>query len=258
MTIDYRLYRNPSTWKPTFYEKDLFDLQTIWLKCYSYVSIDFSPYVSARLSSILNRMYVTFQIICMSHVVIMCSIELFKHQSDESMEYLTYRLTVINVTSFAAYSLVYMRINAHRYHALVEFMNAKFLHRSAYGVTCVTGEQAFLLAKRFAFYWPCMCLIATSQWVIVALFNGGRALPINLNYDRLFDRSMIYHRIIFVVQMFNQVYTAVGFALVTNVMVGAVVIICGQFDILFCSLKNLRNTAMTLNTNYMTELKLVF
>lgn len=65
-----------------------------------------------------------------------------------------------------------------------------------------------------------------------------------------------YYQIIYFLQSVCQFTTGMIFGNAGNVLASTVIIASGQFDILLCSLKNLRATAMTFNGFRLRELRL--
>lgn len=256
--LDYRLFRNPSTWITTFYEKDLLALQTVALQMMAMVPIDYTKFLPPSLhwlSPSLHRLAVFMLLIFGGNVIITALWILPAAIETVNLEQTTYLITVSIIGTFSVFNMQYYQWSYKSYLHIVDYVNANFLHRSAYGVTCVTGEPAYLLAKRFTFYWTSLCTVSTFQWVFLALFFGYRLLPVNITYTFLDQRQTPYYQILFVLHSGFQYVSALGFSTGANVLLSVVVIICGQFDMLFCSLKNIRNTAMMINGNYEDQLK---
>lgn len=256
--LDPRLFRNPKTWKTTFQETDLLALQTFILKMIAMVPIDFAKYfpsISAWLSSLLNRLLIFLLAFFILNIIAVCFIEFYNLRTNGTLEEITYLITVCIIGLFSFFSMSYYQLTYAKYLAIVDYMNKSFRHRSAFGVTCVTGEQAYLFAKRFSFYWSVICMGATLQWVALAILAGNRSLPVIIKYSFIDQHQTPYYEILFVLHICYQYVTALGFATGGYILLSIVVIICGQFDILFCSLKNLRNTAMVINGGQVQMLK---
>lgn len=251
--LDNRLFRNPSTWRTDFHEKDLLYLQTFVLQMLAMVPINFTrilPEDWHSLSPTLNRLTAILLLFFGGNVV---ACALF-NMTEAKLEQLTYLITVSIIGIFSIFTLQYYQWSYTIYLRIVDFVNRNFVHRSAFGVTCVTGEPSYLLAKRFSFFWSTLCLMSTLQWIILAVLNGYRTLPVGVNYPFLDQRQTPYYHILFALQCGFQYVIALGFATGSNILFSVVVIICGQFDMLFCSLKNIRNTAMVINGNYLEQL----
>lgn len=58
-----------------------------------------------------------------------------------------------------------------------------------------------------------------------------------------------------VLQSCVQYAIAFGYGDISAILVASIVYVCGQYDMLFCSLKNLRATAMLLAGNKIDELR---
>lgn len=172
-----------------------------------------------------------------------------------TLEVVTSLITMIIITSFSYFNVLFFQLTRKKYLKIVDFINQNFRRRSAMGVTCITTERTYLLAKRLAIYWTISCLVGTLQWVVVALFSEGRAHPLAVTYRVVDQKESPYYEIIFVMHSICQFLTGISFANANNVLFSLSFLICGQFDILFCSLKNLRNTAMVLNGKQLNNLK---
>lgn len=251
MKFDYRLFCNPKSWSTTFAEKNYLWLQTYLLKITAMAPIDFGD----KYSSIINLAIFIIQSMVILHVDVLFIYEFYSIFGTGSLEQVTYLITMTIISSFSFFNLLYYQLSHKKYLRIVEYINKNFLHRSAYGVTCVTAEQSYLYAKRFSFYWSVSCCAGTFQWVFVALYAGARTLPLRVNYPFLDSQKTPYYQIIFVMHAICQYITGMSFANNSNVLYSLAVLICGQFDILFCSLKNLRNTAMMFNGEQLETLK---
>lgn len=209
------------------------------------------------LPSAINSFIFFMQTFLLLHVDLLFITEFFAvfGKAGGTLEVVTSLITMIIITSFSYFNILYFQLTRKKYLTIVDFINNNFRRRSAMGVTCVTTQRTYLLAKRLAVYWTISCLVGTLQWVVVALFSKGRKLPLAVSYRVVDQRESPYHEIIFVMHMVCQFLTGISFANANNVLFSLAFLICGQFDILFCSLKNLRNTAMVLNGKQLDNLK---
>lgn len=256
--LDPRLFRNPTIWTTEFHETDLLALQTFILKMIAMVPINFDKYLPSafvRLSSLLNRLLIILLAFFILNIIVVCFIEFYNLKENGTLEEITYLITVCIIGLFSFFSMSYYQLTYTSYLTIVDYINKNFRHRSAFGLTCVTGEQAYLFAKRFSFYWSVICMGATLQWVALAILAGNRSLPVIIKYTFIDQYQTPYYQILFLLHICYQYVTALGFATGGYILLSIVVIICGQFDILFCSLKNLRNTAMVFHGRQVNNLK---
>lgn len=257
MRLDPRLFCNPAKWEPAFHESDLLSFQNVILKLIAMIPIDFDRFFPPKFTNIsttLHRLIFLSLSLLILHVNFLFIYEFFTLKNG-TLEQVTYLITMTIISSFTFFNIFYYQLAHKQYLNIAKYFNGKFLHRSAMGVTCVTGEPAYLFAKRFSFFWSLACFSGTFQWVVVALFMDDRVHPLRVNYPWIDQRQTPYYQIIFVMHAACQFITGISFANISNVLLSLAVIICGQFDVLFCSLKNVRNTAMTFNGGQLKELK---
>lgn len=251
------LFRDPNTWNPTFYVQDFFAYPTFTLKILGMCHTDFRPFLAkwlGWLSPFINRTIFLILAVFIGHVDILFIIEFHRTFRTGSLNEITSLITMIIICSFSFFNIAFYQLYHHKYIEMITLINEQFRRRSAYGVTCVTGEKTHLLCNRFVVIWTISCLCGTFQWVVFALVRGGH--PLAVKYPALIDQTQSpWYELIFVMHIGCQYIIGGSFANAINVMFSVSVTICGQFDILFCSLKNVRNTAMLMDGTQLMELK---
>lgn len=70
-----------------------------------------------------------------------------------------------------------------------------------------------------------------------------------------FPQANPYYQIIYFLHSVCQALLGLLFANASTILASTVIIAAGQFDMLLCSLKNLRATAISLNGSYLNELR---
>ncbi|XP_031627368.1 putative odorant receptor 85e, partial [Contarinia nasturtii] len=140
------------------------------------------------------------------------------------------------------------------YLRMINYMNTTFLRRSAYGLSFMTAERSYIVANRYVFWWTVMCLQGTMQWTVAPLFASTRTLPIDVKYP-VNELLTPYYQIIYSLHSMCQFLLGMIFGNASSVLASTVIILSGQFDILLCSLKNLRATAITFNGFRLDELR---
>lgn len=250
------LYRNPSTWDPSFHVANFFVYPTFTLKILGMCHTDFRPFLSKSLewlSPFINRLIFTTLAFFILHVDILFVVQLYQIFRTGSLNQITSLINMIIICSFSFFNIVFYQLHHHKYIEIVTLINEQFSRRSAYGVTCVTVEKTYFLLNRFVVFWTISCLCGTFQWVIFALVRGDH--PLAVKYPMINQTQSPWYEIIFIMHIGCQYIIGGSFANAINVMFSVSVTICGQFDILFCSLKNLRNTAMLMDGTRLMELK---
>lgn len=174
--------KDPKSWNPEFNVADLMRYQTVLLKTVGMCYIHFENYLPAKLkcvSPVLNWMIFGFFSFVHLHLALLFFLEMIE---SSALEVITNAITMVIINVFAFFTLLYYRLNYKKYLRMVDFMNTRFLKRSAYGLTFMTAERSYIVANRYTFLWTTMCLQGTLQWVIVPLFASTRTLPIKIKY----------------------------------------------------------------------------
>lgn len=156
--------------------------QTILLKTAGMCYINFERFLPTKLafvSVILNWSIFGFFSFVHLHLALLFILEMVR---SSALEVITNAITMTIINTFAFFTLLYFKLNYKKYLRMVDFMNARFSTRSAYGLTFMTAERSYIVANRYTFWWTLMCLQGTLQWVIVPLFSRTRTLPIKLEY----------------------------------------------------------------------------
>lgn len=269
-------FKDPKVWSSNFHVNDLMRFQTFLLKMSGMCDINFNEILPKRLkylSSILNGAIFVFFSFVHLHIAALFLLEMIQ---TSNLHVITNAITMFIINIFAFITLLYYKWNNNKYLRMIEFMNKHFQTRSAHGLTFMTSERSYIVAKRYTLWWTIMCVSGTLQWVFVPFFTNTRMLPIALNYpiDALVRLALFqlqikwifnlvfftlqanpYYQIIFILHSVCQYLLGMIFGNASTVLASTVIIASGQFDILLCSLKNLRATAMTLNGNRLKELR---
>lgn len=187
--------KDPKIWNPEFHVKDLMWYQTILLKSAGMCYVNFEKILPTKLafmSVILNWLIFAFFSFIHLHLAVLFFLEMIQ---SSTMEVITNAITMVIINTFAFITLLYYKLNYKKYLRMVDFMNAKFSTRSAYGLTFMTAERSYIVANRYIFWWTVLCLQGTLQWVIVPLFASTRTLPIKLKYPVNELVSILYNQI---------------------------------------------------------------
>lgn len=174
--------KDPKIWNPEFHVDNLMWYQTILLKSVGMCYINFErhlPPKMAFLSIILNWAIFGFFSFVHLHLTVLFFFEMVQ---SSALLVITNAITMVIINTFAFFTLLYFKLNYKKYLRMVDYMNAKFSKRSAYGLTFMTAERSYIVANRYTFWWTVMCLQGTLQWVVVPLFASTRTLPIKLKY----------------------------------------------------------------------------
>ncbi|GAB0100514.1 Odorant receptor [Sergentomyia squamirostris] len=218
--------------------------------------IDYAYYLPHRLaflSDILNKMYFAFwQLICIHIAVVqIASVHVYW---DKSLDEISPFLNTSLIYVFTFYIVNYFQGRCKTHAELIDYLNANFKSRSAPGISYVTLEPAYRAANKFTHVWLICCTFGTLHWAFAPLLTGTRALPLQSWYPFNALESPQYE-IIYMCQFLGQILVGIGYGIVGGMLMSKITLVNGQYDMLFCSLKNLQCTAMLLKGNRREELK---
>lgn len=176
------VFNDPKTWNPDYHVDDFMWYQTVLLKCTGMCYINFEDYLPLRLAFVSNILnWLIFGIISFVHLHV-AILFIFEMMHTNELAVITNAIAMVIINSFAFYTLVYFKLNYKKYMRMVNYMNAAFWNRSAYGLTFMTAERSYIVANRYTFVWIFLCLQCTLQWLVEPLFESTRTLPIKLTY----------------------------------------------------------------------------
>ncbi|XP_059611825.1 odorant receptor 83a [Phlebotomus argentipes] len=239
----------------TFYRENYLFTQLTYMQIVGMFPIDYTkclPQRLAFLSVILNRMYFGFwQLICIHIAVI--QIASVHVNWGKSLDDISPFLNTSLIYVFTYYIIVYFQGRYGTHAELIEYINGNFKSRSAPGITYVTLEPAYRAANRFTHVWIICCTFGTLHWAFAPILTGTRALPLHSWYP--FNALSPQYEIIYICQVLGQVLVGIGYGNVGAMLMSKITLVNGQYDMLFCSLKNLQSTAMILRGNHKEQLK---
>lgn len=172
-------FKDPKQWNPNFHIKDFMYYQTILLKAIGMCDIEFENYLPKHFSIILNWFIFGFLSSCHIHLVLLYAQDSIR---SNDLARTSNAITMVVIHSFAFVTILFYKLNHKKYLNIVEYMNEKFLTRSAYGLTFLSAERSYIVANRHTFWWTYMCVAGTLQWCIIPFFSENRILPINIEY----------------------------------------------------------------------------
>lgn len=116
-------------------------------------------------------------------------------------------------------------------------------HDHLIGLTYVTISESFKSSQKFSCFWVISCVVGTLSWIIYPIVVSKRILPLDSWYP--FDiQAFPYFEITYFLQFCGQIFVGVVYGISSGIYVSIVIMMCGQFDILFASLKSIGFTTM--------------
>uniref|UniRef100_A0A3F2ZDF0 Odorant receptor n=1 Tax=Lutzomyia longipalpis TaxID=7200 RepID=A0A3F2ZDF0_LUTLO len=266
----------------SFYCENYLNVQITYMQVVGMYPIDYAKYLPRRLfflSEILNRMYFGFwQLICI-HIAVVQIASVYVNWG-KSLDDISQYLNTSLIYVFTYYIILYFQGRCRTHAKLINYLNENFKSRSAPGITYVTLEPAYKAANKFTHIWLVCCTFGTLHWAFAPILTGTRVLPLNAWYpfDALVRFMTVHHmfiislnvflarfsinfqaspqyEIIYICQFLGQILVGIGYGIVGGMLMSKITLLNGQYDMLFCSLKNLESTAMILQGNHTEDLK---
>nr|XP_029719120.1 odorant receptor 83a-like [Aedes albopictus] len=195
----------------------------------------------ARLSLVLNVLYYLFwQFICL-HIAIFHIITVLNSLDNFNDLFLVMVSTIIYCLMLLinANFRLYYRKNL----VLIEILKHQFKQRSAAGLTYVKFESSRRYFSRLFKIWITTCVLGTLHWAIFPILQREKVLPLQCWYPIDVHRSPLYE-LAFLGQVLGQLQVGLVYGMTGALLMMYIFIVCGQFDILCCSLSNVYYTAM--------------
>uniref|UniRef100_A0A182P061 Uncharacterized protein n=1 Tax=Anopheles epiroticus TaxID=199890 RepID=A0A182P061_9DIPT len=219
---------------------------------------DFNPYLPKYLrgryflSELFDFCYLLFwYFICVHiaafHIVSIATI-------DFSYDELFLTLITTSIYSIMLALNVYLRVYESNFRQLYEFSIRRFRKRSDAGVHYISISSCYRFTNRFQFWWLVMCVLGTMHWAIYPILSQERTLPFPCWYPVDVQQSPMYE-LAYIFQVLGQLQVGLVYGLSGALFMVFVFMVCTQFDMLCCSLTNIRQTAMILNGGYKTLLR---
>ncbi|XP_002137585.2 putative odorant receptor 85e [Drosophila pseudoobscura] len=154
------------------------------------------------------------------------------------LQAITDALTMTIIYFFTAYANIYWCVRSQRLLAFMDHINREYRHHSLAGVTFVSSHAAHRWSRSFTTIWILSCLVGVITWGVSPLMLGIRTLPLTCWYP--FDAlSPGTYTAVYATQLFGQISVGVTFGFGGSLFVTLCLLLLAQFDVLFCSLKNL-------------------
>ncbi|KAH8264169.1 hypothetical protein KR038_004100, partial [Drosophila bunnanda] len=169
---------------------------------------------------------------------------------------ITDALTMTIIYFFTGYGTIYWCIRSKRLLAYMKHINREYRHHSLAGVTFVSSHAAFRKSRTFTTVWIMACLLGVISWGVSPLMLGIRTLPLLCWYP--FDAmAPVTYTAVYATQLFGQILVGVTFGFGGSLFVTLSLLLLGQFDVLYCSLKNLDAHARLLSGDSVKDLSLL-
>jgi len=154
------------------------------------------------------------------------------------LEDITDALTMTVIYFFTAYASIYWCVRCKLLLSYLNYINREYRHHSLAGVSFVNCLTTYRWANNFTAIWIGACLTGVTFWGITPLVLGRHALPLHCWYPFDALANPIYP-FIYAIQLYGQIIVGTSFAYGGFMFVTLSLLLLAQFDVLYCSLKNL-------------------
>lgn len=128
---------------------------------------------------------------------------------------------------------------------LFDVVSTQMQERSAPGLTYTTMHRSYKLSRQLTLVWIAFCVGGTIHHALEPILDGRRQLPVETWYPFHVEQSP-YFEIVYVLQTIGQVQSGFVYSSVIALVFSLAILMCGQLDMLFCSIRNIPCTAMIL------------
>ncbi|KAM7362487.1 odorant receptor 85e isoform 2-T2 [Cochliomyia hominivorax] len=154
------------------------------------------------------------------------------------LEEITDALTMAIIYSFASFATCYWLWKTKTLREFLENINKGHRHHSMAGFTFVSSHSSYNLAYKITLYWLRSCMVGVVSWALNPLLLGSYTLPLKCWYPFNPLQPVVYE-FTYASQVWCQFIMGCIFGNGSALFVSVIIIMLGQFDILYCSLKNL-------------------
>uniref|UniRef100_A0A182NRL4 Uncharacterized protein n=1 Tax=Anopheles dirus TaxID=7168 RepID=A0A182NRL4_9DIPT len=214
---------------------------------------DYNPHLPKYLrgryfiSEVINALYLLFWFFVCAHIAAFHVVSIVT--VDLSYDELFLTLITTSIYSIMIPLSAYLRLYEGKVRRLYEFSIRYFRKRSAAGVHYVSMSSCYRFVNRCQFWWLVICVLGTMHWALYPILSQERTLPFSCWYPVDVQQSPMYE-LAYTFQVLGQLQVSLVFGLAGALFMVFVFMVSSQFDMLCCSLTNVRQSAMILNGGY--------
>ncbi|XP_063541198.1 uncharacterized protein LOC134750042 [Cydia strobilella] len=140
--------------------------------------------------------------------------------------------------------VIYFALYKEKLYDLVEFMNENFKFHSARGLTNMTMEGSYTSAKKFAYAYTACTLFSVTMYVAMPMgFHLWTHQPLQ-NWAYMDAERSPYVLIACLRQCLAQAFVGLALGQLGVFFASNSILLCGQLDLLCCSVRNARYTGL--------------
>ncbi|XP_062123227.1 putative odorant receptor 85e [Drosophila sulfurigaster albostrigata] len=201
----------------------------------------------------ITRLYCLLVILISLHLGLLFSKTTLDALPTGDLEDITDALTMTVIYFFTAYASIYWCVRSRRLQLYLNYINQEYRHHSLAGVSFVNCYTTYRWARNFSALWMGACLAGVIFWGITPVVLGHHALPLHCWYpfDALADHI---YPLVYAIQLYGQIIVGAAFGYGGLMFVTFSLLLLAQFDVLYCSLKNLDAHARLLSGETLQQL----
>ncbi|EDV94761.1 odorant receptor 83a [Drosophila grimshawi] len=192
---------------------------------------------------IADGIYEIFTLFVSVHIAALFIGTIYIYYGQGDLEFLVNcLLQTIIYTWTIAMKLYFRRVRPKLLTQIISFINDKHQLRSAPGFTYVTVRSALRQSNLWIKSYVYCCFVGTIFWLALPIVYRDRSLPLSCWYPFDYKQPYVY-QLVFFLQAMGQIQVAAAFSASSGFHMVLSILTCGQYDILFCSLKNVLATS---------------
>lgn len=138
---------------------------------------------------------------------------------------------------------IFFRMESDEIAKLFVHINNNLRPRSARGLTYTTMEKSNKLAYNLTLIYVVFCVVGTFHHCMSPLWGGIRRLPVETWYP--FDElKSPYYEVVYLLQTIGTLQSGLLYSSVISLAFSITTLMCGQYDLLYCSIHNILYSAM--------------
>lgn len=217
--------------------------QVTMLKCLGMWPLNFKRFLPYKLHILLNALFYCVMSGNLLQMAVFQMKTLYEAWDGSRMDDVSDFIISSIIYSAGLMMCLYFQVRYRSNKRMVDHLNRTLVSRSGRGLTYVTITRCHEWARKLSIWWTVGCVLGTIHYGIVPLLIWKRMLPVNIKYP--FDtESSPGFEIMYCVQFIGQLQIGAIYSIYGAEWMSVIILICGQFDVLYCSIKNALWTGM--------------
>nr|XP_034827579.1 putative odorant receptor 85e [Maniola hyperantus] len=190
----------------------------------------------------VNNIYLSFSLFVLANLLLSLIVHLYCEWTDimASLEIMADGLPLVASVFIVSYFAIYRS----ELYELLNFMNGNFKWHSARGLTNMTMTKAYKTSRKFSYFYTACTMFSIATYVfmpvVVHLWTNQ---PLQHWIYKDVTQGLIV-RLIFLRQCIAQALVGLAVGQFGTLFACNAILLCGQLDLLCCSLRNVRYTAL--------------